>query len=368
MRILFLCASLEHGRDGVGDYTARLATELRSRGHGCLCAAIDDCHLERDAGENGFFRGADFFRLSRMKSWFERIEILRKEASEFRPDWVSLQFVPHGFHPKGLPLLLPSRLALIGGGFGWHIMFHELWIEPRGRWSNHIISKLQKFLVGELCRKLRPRVIQTSNPYYGTRLRREGIACEILPLFENIGVYPSFAEHRPEEWTFVFFGSLRPGWDLHPLLERIESARAVSGKTRCRFVSIGRLGAFGESAWMAMQKNAPGSFIFERRGELSSEAVSRELQSADFGIAAAPFHLLGKSGAVAAMRAHGLPVIVSRFQTEYSGPDRSARPALVLLDGSFEKNLCSAEKVPCRETLPEIAGIFLNSLAGAALN
>src|ERR1022692_2576923 len=46
----------------------------------------------------------------------------------FNPNWVSLQFVPFGFHPKGLPFGLPRHLMSIIGSRPLHWMFHELWV------------------------------------------------------------------------------------------------------------------------------------------------------------------------------------------------------------------------------------------------
>src|SRR6201995_2483307 len=47
-------------------------------------------------------------------------------------------------------------------------------------------------------------------------------------------------------------------------------------------------------------------------GEKEPAELSRLLQTLDFGIGTHPWALLGKSGAVAAMLDHGLPVIVPR--------------------------------------------------------
>jgi hypothetical protein len=226
-------------------------------------------------------------------------------------------------------------------------------------------------------------------------------------------VVPHESPHREDEWVFVFFGSLRRGWEPEPLLSRIDSARAAAGKKSCRFLLIGRLGEHGESVWGKMKGGGYENFSFEKRGELVPQEISRSLQECDFGIAVSPLHLLGKSGAVAAMREHGLPVIVSRStspnaqegpaSTLRSGcpPGPNIRPSIeadaltrgfcqdrggsrkhtdaaltsrallaqrftswiVLLDEDFEKNLTVAKRTPCQEILPEVADAFLNALS-----
>jgi hypothetical protein len=135
------------------------------------------------------------------------------------------------------------------------------------------------------------------------------------------------------------------------------------GKSRCRFVSIGRLGETGEKLWEHMKRSDYANFVFEKRGELSANEISRELQSADFGIAVSPHHLLGKSGAVAAMRDHGLPVVVNRICEGISARIPEALPYVILLNNRFAENLALAKKSPCHEGLPDVAEAFLRSLA-----
>jgi hypothetical protein len=207
-----------------------------------------------------------------------------------------------------------------------------------------------------------------------------------LPLFGNIPVVQRACPRRADEWVFVFFGSLRRGWDPEPLLSKIESARAASRKAACRFISIGRLGMVGELLWDRMENAGYRNFFFQKHGELAPPEISHALQSADFGIAVSPLHLLGKSGAVAAMREHGLPVIVNRLHPNnikadpaiqeqecsrnYSDPVLTSRAfltnrlnaATILLDENFELNLNSTKRGACKETLPEVADQFLKDL------
>ena len=125
-----------------------------------------------------------------------------------------------------------------------------------------------------------------------------------------------------------------------------------------------------------MENSGYEKFVFEKRGKLDPPEISRALQSSDFGLAVTPLHLLGKSGAVAAMREHGLPVVVNRYGSETSpalvGRVRApqtrmqthldAFPPLILLNENFEKNLIAAKRTACRETLNEVADQFLKDL------
>jgi hypothetical protein len=371
MRIAFVCAGAEPGRDGVGDYSRLIGGELERLGHSTALLALNDRALE-----GGSVFSQNKLRFSHAMPWSARLREAKSFLAEFQPDVLSLQFVGYGFDPRGLPLGLSAKLRKIAAGAPWHVMFHELWIEPEGGWTNRVLSRLQKAHIVDLCRTLEPTVIHTSNRYYAERLESAGILCSELPLFGNIPVIPRVSQQREDEWVFGFFGSLRRGWEPEPLLSKIESARAAAGKTTCRFLSIGRLGEHGESIWEKMKNGGYGKFVFEKRGELDPPNISRSLQECDFGIAVSPLHLLGKSGAVAAMREHGLPVIVNRMvpgsapasgapvRAPRTGKEGAARevPVWILLDKNFEKNLTDAKRVNAKETIPEVADQFLKDL------
>lgn len=51
MKLLFLCTSLEPGRDGVGDYVRLLAEACIEAGHECRLLALNDEHLAKGGVE-----------------------------------------------------------------------------------------------------------------------------------------------------------------------------------------------------------------------------------------------------------------------------------------------------------------------------
>jgi hypothetical protein len=99
---------------------------------------------------------------------------------------------------------------------------------------------------------------------------------------------------------------------------------------------------------------------FLDKGELPTVLISSYLQSADFGIATSPLSLIQKSGSVAAMLEHGLPVVVSRL--EKAGNAGEGNMMLIPLDASFEKNLLMAQKNVLRPGLDGVMEKFLQSL------
>jgi len=130
VRIVFLCGSLDPGRDGVGDYTRRLAGELIRQGVACRAIALNERALTQPVEEVQASEGthSSVLRLPASLSWRERAWRAKAWISEFQPDWVSLQFVPFGFQKKGLPFGLIRVVDGIAGAAKRHVMFHELWL------------------------------------------------------------------------------------------------------------------------------------------------------------------------------------------------------------------------------------------------
>ena len=130
MKIIFLCGSLEPGRDGVGDYTRQLASELILNGHQAGIVAINDQHIT-DKFEGVQNLGSVSLRVLRLPSHIpalHRFKQARLWIDNFDPEWLSLQFVPFAFHPKGLPFQMGKLLTTLTGDRRWHIMVHELWV------------------------------------------------------------------------------------------------------------------------------------------------------------------------------------------------------------------------------------------------
>jgi hypothetical protein len=187
MRIVFICSSFEQGLDGVGDYTRLLAGELVSLGHQAHIIALNDCHIGHQIIQNPDFP-IRVFRLGVKVSWKKRIQLVSELLQILSPDWVSLQYVSFGFHHKGIPFLLPSRLRRLSRASKWHLMFHELWngANRNSKLSHRLLGVFEKRIVFGLLRKLKPRLCTTSNALYHDWLNTEKIDNKILPIFSNI--------------------------------------------------------------------------------------------------------------------------------------------------------------------------------------
>lgn len=377
MRILFVCSDFEPGKGGVGDYTRLLAKACERSGDTCGVMALNDAFVNGDGAETDHI--INTVRFARETPWNERCVAARAFTEAINPDWISLQFVPYGYEPRGVPWHLARHLRPLLGARSLHIMFHEIWIGAHQGAStkDRLIGWLQRVCISRLVQRLRPSLVHTSNVSYEALLSQHGIDSQLLPMFGTIPVLPksasdwAFAEmrrmdnqmpRREDAWVFVIFGTLHPVWPPEPLFSYLRSAAERAGK-QIIIASIGRLGS-GEALWAQISSRYAPAIQFIRLGEQRAERVSEFLHTADFGIATSPWTLIGKSASVACMLDHGLPVIVNRDDIHFSGWQDEPRnsPLLLKMDENLPKRLSTIHRATPRASLPEVADTFLASL------
>ncbi len=170
MKILFICGSLEPGKDGVGDYTRKLAAELQKQDIGVSVIAFNDRFVEENmvehtqTDENEVIQVTRFSPGASIKLKREYIEQLIQKSGF---DWISLQYVPYGFNKKGVPFYLPKSLEQLSTKINWHIMFHETWIgmSVLSPFMHRVYGYFQQHIIAALIKKLKPKVITTTNRY-----------------------------------------------------------------------------------------------------------------------------------------------------------------------------------------------------------
>lgn len=384
MKIAFLNSCLEPGQDGVGDYTRSLAQECIRQGHKCCLVALNDRHvLDPTTASNN---GLTSLRLPTTMPWPQRIQAAEKMLTTFAPDWISLQFVPYAFQSKGLPFGLARNLQPLFTGKRSQVMFHELWIgEPtNSSWRHRVIGAIQKRLMLQLIRQLKPQIIQTSNGVYVGILAREGMTAQCLPIFGNVPVEEKtgddwlFAEmrsagieimatNRAEFWLTGFFGALPPDWSPEPVLTTLLEA-ADRRHRRLVVLSAGNL-VSGEALWQELSQRYSSKIAFLKLGRKPAEKISQFLNSLDFGLATTAYGRIGKSGSVAAMLDHGLPVVVSQeeeFRT-VTIPRNASDSLLYQLNCLPECLDVGLKRQTVHARLPEIATQFIKDLQKSSL-
>jgi len=381
MRIAFLCNGLEPGRDGVGDYTRRLAAECIRQGHDCRLVGLSDS--EKTTIEDQLCDGIQIecLRCGVDLSWPERFQRARDYLALFEPDWISLQFVPYGFNTKGIAWRVARDLQPVIAGRPLHVMFHELWIGfgEHAPWKERIVGALQWVAIFRMLRALKPRVVNTSNSTYLELLKTGGVSAVELPLFGTIPVTEIAPERslppevlaagvtgeRSQWWVAITFGTLHPEWQPEPLTGILLRAAKRAGKRIC-WIAAGRLGAVGEGIWRKMKRDYGDEIVFVKSGEQSAEQISALFQIADFGVASSPWNLMGKSSSAASMLDHGLPIIVTREggKTVVSATAATLGDSLFhRCDETLEAKL--VEGLPRREParrVHEICARFINAL------
>ena len=328
MKILFICGSLEEGKDGVGDYVRSLSRELVSQGHEVSALALFDRFIAEDwKGEMKIGTGQflEVLRISASRSYLTDFYRVKNWVEAKHPDWISLQFVPFSFQNKGLPLRLGRTLKSIKGDFKWHLMFHEPWMapHPHSTFKQRLLALAQRLIIQGTVKRLQPSTVNTSNPHYQNILAEAGISSTVLPLPSNISLSELALEEMKKEfatlglseelrasWCVIgVFGRLRANVDFIPLIKKMK-AETQSKNKRLAFFSMGKSGAEAQRILKKIALEFKEGLFVHQFGERSPEEVSAYLQLLDYGVSTVLKPFLGKSGAVSAMRLHGLTVLV----------------------------------------------------------
>lgn len=378
MKILFICGSCEPSRDGVGDYTYRLAASLNKQGISCTVVAINDSHVEEveTIVNHGVANSnIEILRVPAFWSAKRKAEILEREIILQNPDWISLQYVPYSFDKKGIVWELFLWLSRIRSTARWHMMTHELWVDPNESVKNRMVALIQSLLLRYLIIYLQAKVIHTSNYYYIHKLHSVGVRAKRLPLFSNITVHHKTCANIKScsGVRIVFFGSIHAEWKPSSLIDALEDFANRSSIRPITLISIGNAGVHGTNMWRRLSSETPDWIEFKQLGSLTEREISLELQYANFGVTTTPSHLLGKSGSVAAMLAHGLKVIVPRldkcygtWHQEFITDDRfiqiDNRFTQRLLDELDRKNISHDERNIIGNHVDEISDALFRSL------
>jgi hypothetical protein len=373
MKIVFLCGSLEPGRDGVGDYVRRLALELSQQGHEPAGVALNDHFIEQEVSSKQDEVGADLPMLRLPASWPISIRLHKAQEwiDNFGAEWLSLQFVPFAFHRRGLAFNLGKHLSRLGRGRSWHIMVHELWVgmDAEAPLKHRWWGKLQRYLIDTMITSLRPKVIHTQTSLYQAQLAKLGYTSHLLPLFANI---PNINRTKPKNSlieesqaiSLVIFGSIHAGAPVeHFAQDAAQYAR--ENQVPVKLTMIGRCGKEQET-WATIWR-AVGLPV-EILGEQTPDYISSVLSDASLGVATTPVDVIGKSGTAAAMLEHGLPVLCVAHPwfpiglPPTSPPDRVS----VYKEGNFKTYLSEKIEVLSPNPSAEIARKLIASLATAS--
>lgn len=309
LKILFICGSLEQGRDGVGDYTRRLAQNLQNHNVSSFIIAINDRYIKNEiTDDNAHIKT---LRIPLEHSIKQKKDSCNQFILEFKPDVISLQFVPYAFQKKGLPFWLINYLPKIEN-IKWQIMFHELWLgmAKNDNIKSKFIGKIQLYIIQNLIEKLNPILIHSSNPLYIHYLKQISKNYQIkeLPLFGNIERKYNKEKHFNSSKTLfnvALFAGIHQGSPIKDFLTWL-LAELSTEKLNVKFTFIGNNGLFLQEWTNGLDTK---NILYSVLGVRDTDTISKVLSESDLGISTTPYYLSGKSGAIATMLEHKLPVL-----------------------------------------------------------
>jgi len=358
MRILFVCGSVEPGKDGVGDYTRRFCGELIRKGHKVQILSLCDHQASFYTAVYQVVEETSVLvnRIPISTSNNQRFIWIQEILSEFQPEWISLQFVPYSFNPKGLPFWLPTFLKKLRGNHKWHIMFHELWlgIDIESSFRHKCIGKLQQLIVKKMIHNVKPYCISTQNKLYQFFLQLHNIGAEILPICGNIPL--TAIKNEFNEFTqFVLFGTIHPGAPFKDFVDDLIT-NTNRFKKPIKFIFIGKNGSELSIFTTILENN---NICYEVLGIQSEKIISEVLINSDYGISTTPYFQTEKSGVYAAYKEHQINTIsVSRKWTPTKGQYNI--PQVII----YKKNNLNINPIDVEAfNLSSLANQFINSIS-----
>ena len=343
MKVIFITSSLEPGKDGVGDYTRILASAFIKLGHTVTALTLLDKFVTTEITGTQFIDEVELPIVRLPQSWGYKASF--KRAGELikilDPDWISIQFVIFSFNEKGLPFYLSDKFRGLTRGRYCHIMFHELWVGIHTSTSPKlsIWGWLQKQIIKNFLLQIKPFSIHTHTRLYQQKLNQIGFAAAYLPLFGNVPLKNKSLDidrvSNVKCIGLVFFGTLHTAV---PVVDFVTELVALGEINQLQFkvAFVGRTGP-AIATWTAAFKKAAVRFTIY--GELATGLISEILSESAIGISTTPILFSEKSGTIAAMREHGLPVICVAQEIQLKNSEKLTPPPGVFKysKGNFAK-------------------------------
>ncbi|MEK6481690.1 glycosyltransferase family 4 protein [Catalinimonas sp. 4WD22] len=318
MKILFICGSIEPGKDGVGDYTRRLSVELIKKGNQIFIIALNDRYSEK------VFAGIQteetcpipILRLPFVCSYKCRFINFKKCIEEFQPDWVSLQYVPYAFNKRGMPFtILHFWYQLRKLDCKQTVTFHEIAIRFQWHPKTWLIGIAQRIIANILSS-------QALCSFTSIRLYQQYILLNkqkniLLPIGSNVSIN-NFSEIERE--------TLRKklNWENSIILTYFGTNPRHIGQS---FEAICKLRQHGYDVKLLLIGALNSDWVKDAHAEIARLRLSKHvhftgflpdyeifyyLKIADIYLGLFDQGLSFKSGTIAAAFAAGLPVVATQ--------------------------------------------------------
>lgn len=361
--IVFFTTSLEHGKNGVGDYTYTLGTLLVNLGVKIKIIALHDPFI--DSVSEGISNDIEQLRLPRNITDKEKIRISKEWLGDAKVDWFSLQLVAYGYHSKGTFYSVGNMVKQIIGHGYLQIFLHELWPGAFGVTSTKqkLWSAIQKHSFFSLMEKTLPRLLHTSIPIYREYLESKNLIADTIPLPSNVpfteddGTLPiTLAENSV---MVVFFATIYENFDFDACFDFL--SKHFSSKIS--IIHIGNMKTTPPRFSNALNKFSD-KINFQTIPGLSDREINQVFYRADLGINTTPAVGIGKSSSYTAMRQTGLPVLAQMGELPID-PDtmNSLYPNVIVQEKENPTTLSLNNfRYPPTDNNPDIAKNFLSKL------
>ncbi len=181
MKLVFIVDRYPPLTDGVGDYTYNLVNEYCRRGNKVSVICFKDEKIET-APESG----ATVFPI--VAKWnSNEFKKVTKLVNDLKPDWVLLQYVPHSYQKKGMPVWLPSALKHIDRkNTKLSIRIHEPFIRLQF-WPSKILflGLVQRWIIKQLGAQA-DKIVASTDLYKKFVDAYSTTKTEVVPIGSNI--------------------------------------------------------------------------------------------------------------------------------------------------------------------------------------
>ncbi|MBR2648420.1 MAG: hypothetical protein IKD55_06245 [Sediminibacterium sp.] len=307
--ILIIAPNLEPSLCGVSDYAIELRRLFKNQQIDVFIIALSDAYIENVQ--------IDQFSLRIPRKFNNNYKLKRtiECVQQLQPTEIYFNLVSYGYQAKGFPLYLLKIFRLLKKPIT--IIAHELWMGnfKNETIKNKIIGLIQKQLLIKLFRLSNIKCIFVSTDIFKNILKSVEIDAKTLPVFSNIPIHIAHEDQisSSQTVTFILFGSIAFHLDVQAFIHFILKEFLHKGK----YVVINHVGIYRGhiNEWESIKKNLSShGVIFKEYGIVAPTIISKLLQSADYGLTSYMLPFWSKSGSIAAMLAHGLPVIsISKY-------------------------------------------------------
>ncbi len=339
-KILIISPNLEPGYCGVGDYVFVLKSFFEEEGHNCSLLALSDKYCDKIISQ------PNTLRIPFSTKDHNKIILAKEFIILFKPDIVYFNLVSYGYNKKGLPFYLLNFLPEISRKYKTVLIAHELWAGNFNveNYKNKFWGKVQCILFISLFRRLYKTEIIVTTGIAQNILKKYKLSSRLVSVFSNIPFEQVEEKVNPNSCVkLLFFGSSLFEINFDLFIQFLQKLSTVYGKC----VQIDIVGRNNSTLvnWDKIAINfASGNLHIVKHGFLTAKKISHLMQEATIGITTYMPFFWGKSGAIAAMLAHGLPIVsiadeitIDKFIDNFQSNSRIWTLTQVLLEDQFKE-------------------------------